>query len=513
MSTTLYRKYRPKSFKEVVGQNHIKTTLLNELETGRIAHAYLFCGPRGVGKTTLARLMAKALNCLNRKEGDGEPCNECESCQEIMASRVLDLIEIDAASQTGVDNVRENIVEGAKFTPSSRKYKVFIIDEVHMLSLSAFNALLKTLEEPPAHAIFILATTEVHKLPATIVSRCQRFDFKKANLDDLTKRLKYIAKEEGKQVEDKIFTDIVRLSEGCIRDAESLLGQVLSLDEKKITAEQADLVIPRSEIKLVSELISYLVKKDSAKAIGLVNRLVQDGVDLEQFTDDLLEFLRKMLLAKISGSLSDFSLDLDEETERLVLDLTKEADLPYLVKAIESLIGKKKEIRQSEIAQLPLELVIVQLCASDDYITPSIDKREKIEQNKAVNDNPPIEPIKKEATKTKTTANKESNGINVAMVHAKWSTFLETVKEKNHSLALILRVCQAEEVNGNKVQLCFQYKFHNDVLQEAKNKQIVDEALSRVFGQNLTFEGIVRKNEEQAALNNILDSFGGELVN
>jgi len=428
-----------------------------------------------------------------------------------MAGRALDLIEIDAASQTGVDNVRENIVEGAKFTPSSRKYKVFIIDEVHMLSISAFNALLKTLEEPPAHAVFVLATTEVHKLPATIISRCQRFDFKKVNLEDLVKRLKYITKEEKKEVADKTFHSIVRLSEGCIRDAESLLGQVLSLDEKKITVEQAELVIPRSEIKLIYELTGFLIKKDSAKAISLINKLIQEGIDLEQFTDDLIGFLRKMLLAKISGGLADYALDMDEETEKMVLELTKEATVDYLVKAIENLINKKKEIRYSEIIQLPLELAIIELCVDNTIREPMVDKPEKIGQN-----TPTISQLgKKEPAKTKdkSITQTNDNSLSIQTVQQKWSLVLETIKEKNHSLALILRVCKVEAINGNKVKICFQYKFHHDVLQEAKNKQLIDEALGKVFGQNLTFEGIVKKDEEQSTISNLLETFGGELIN
>ncbi|MCG2695410.1 DNA polymerase III subunit gamma/tau [Candidatus Parcubacteria bacterium] len=194
---TLYRKYRPQNFKEVVNQNHIKITLENEIKTGKTAHAYLFCGPRGVGKTTMARVMVKTVNCLNRKAADSDPCNECEICKDITAGRSLDIIEIDAASHTGVENVRENIIASARVAPSRCKYKVFIIDEAHMLSISAFNALLKIIEEPPAYVMFILCTTEVHKVPTTIISRCQRFDFKRIGVNDIVKKLNYIIKNEG----------------------------------------------------------------------------------------------------------------------------------------------------------------------------------------------------------------------------------------------------------------------------------------------------------------------------
>ncbi|MBU4256908.1 DNA polymerase III subunit gamma/tau, partial [Patescibacteria group bacterium] len=301
---TLYRKYRPQNFEEVVGQNHIKLTLEHEIESGKIAHAYLFCGPRAVGKTTLARVLAKAINCKDRKEGAFEPCNECEICREITGGRALDIIEIDAASHTGVDNVRENIIASARVAPSRCKYKVFVIDEAHMLSISAFNALLKTIEEPPANVIFILCTTEVHKVPTTIISRCQRFDFKRISVTDIVKKLNYIVKNEGIKIDKKILEAIARQSEGHMRDAESLLGQIVSVGGKEITSEEADLVIPRSDLGEAVNLVGCLAKKDGGGGIKLINNLIDEGIDLKSFAGDLIEILRRMLLFKISPGLT-----------------------------------------------------------------------------------------------------------------------------------------------------------------------------------------------------------------
>ncbi|MCK4745029.1 DNA polymerase III subunit gamma/tau, partial [Candidatus Parcubacteria bacterium] len=222
----LYRKYRPMNFAEVVGQEHIKQIITNEIKMGKVAHSFLFFGPRGVGKTTLARIISKSLNCEKRKDSEFEPCNKCGSCKSINAGSDLNIIEIDAASHTGVDNVRENIISVSKVAVNPNKHKVFIIDEVHMLSTSAFNALLKTLEEPPKNVVFILATTEIHKVPQTIISRCQRFDFQKIALEKIVKCLAEISKKEGVKIKEEILKNIAYNSEGCLRDAESMLGQI-----------------------------------------------------------------------------------------------------------------------------------------------------------------------------------------------------------------------------------------------------------------------------------------------
>jgi len=356
---SLYRTYRPQTFSDLAGQDHIKRTLQNEIAQGSLVHAYLFAGPRAVGKTTTARLLTRAINCLNRKKGESEPCNACTSCIAILGNKTLDVLEIDAASHTGVDNVRENIISAARIGRAGLAWKVFIIDEVHMLSTSAFNALLKILEEPPSSVLFILATTELHKVPPTVVSRCQRFDFKKIPPDAMRERLEKICSSEKKQVEGAVLDMIVRLSGGCQRDAESLLGQILSLDEKKIDMRRASLVLPFSSLSFVKEFVAALIEKDAPHALGIIDQAIENGIDLGIFCTDILEYLRTLLLIK-SETPSLVQEGADELRERTALSGKLSED--ELLAILANLMSAHRDLRYFSLPQLPLEIAIVKSC-------------------------------------------------------------------------------------------------------------------------------------------------------
>ena len=353
-----YRKYRPQTFTEVINQKNTIKTLANALKQVQISHAYLFAGPRSTGKTSVARLLAKALNCQNRKENNFEPCNQCESCKEINEGRFLDLIEIDAASNRGIDDIRA-LRENVRFTPIKSQYKVFIIDEAHQLTKEAFNALLKTLEEPPPYIVFILATTEPEKLPATILSRVERYDFKKLTLEDTIGRLKYICEQEKIKFEEEALRLIALYSEGDLRDAESLLGQISLVTNQNITKEAVEGLVGAINLEKIKRFIDILNKKDKVKAIEFINKIYDDGFNLEIFNKEVVNYLRKLLLLKISPSLGEV---LEKEaTEEEMTTLFKQAqnwETVSLERLLRKLVEVQWQLKNSPVPTLPLELFI-----------------------------------------------------------------------------------------------------------------------------------------------------------
>ena len=357
----IYRKYRPQKFSEVIGQDHVIKTLISAVSNHKVAHAYLFAGPRGTGKTTVARLLAKAVNCTDHSSY--EPCNKCESCTEIIENRAMDLIEIDAASNRGIEEIRE-LKERIRFAPTHSRYKVFVIDEAHQLTKEAFNALLKTLEEPPAHAIFVLATTEAHKMLPTILSRVQRFDFKKLSLPDVIKKLEMIARKEGVKISEKALRIIALNSEGFMRDAESMLGQVIAFSgDKEITIEDIENILGIVDINLAIKFIDLLAKKNSSEVLAFIDKFVNQGYDLVQFIESLINYTRKLMLLKIDKDLSRLiKEEISAEQLNTALKQAEEFSLNEISKMIDILLESLYKMKFSKFPQINMELAAIEIC-------------------------------------------------------------------------------------------------------------------------------------------------------
>ncbi len=348
----------------MVGQEHVVQTLTNAISQNTISHGYLFTGPHGTGKTTIARLLAKALNCQNREEGKFEPCNKCQSCLEISQGNAIDLIEIDAASNRGIDEIRD-LKEGIRFRPTKSKYKVFILDEAHQLSRDASNALLKTLEEPPAHAIFILATTEAHKMIATIQSRCQRFDFRRLQLPEIVARLEKILKAENIDFEKEALNLIALSASGSVRDAETLLDEVVSFSGRGegIKQETVQTLLGAADKPAIFQLLTLLSKKQAKEVIEAVNNLIYQGVDLKELAKSLIVYLRQILLLKIDSNIeSPLLLSLTKEEKEQLQELVDAFSDVEIKQAIEKLAEAENKMKFATILQLPLELAFIDIC-------------------------------------------------------------------------------------------------------------------------------------------------------
>jgi DNA polymerase-3 subunit gamma/tau len=389
MSLVLYRKYRPKTFSEVIGQEHVVKTLTNAILSGIISHAYLFYGPRGSGKTTIARLLAKALNCEVRSKNYEEmkkssklqpsnfklqpslyePCNKCSSCLDINEGRALDLIEIDAASHRGIDEIRE-LRDGIRFVPTKSKYKVFIVDESHQLTKEAANALLKTLEEPPDYAIFILATTEIHKMIPTIVSRCQRFDFRRLTVPEIIRKLEFICQNEKIEVEKPALELIALNASGSFRDAESLLDQALTFSgtlgkERKISADDIKNLLGLVEINLIQNFVDLISQKNASGAINFLNEKIDQGLDLQEFARALINYLRQAMILKTVGvetsGQNPIISGLTKEEFQKLQSQTEKFSQGEILKILNLFLEAETKMKYSPILQLPLELAIIEI--------------------------------------------------------------------------------------------------------------------------------------------------------
>lgn len=381
--TALYRKFRPVEFEDVKGQEHIITTLKNQIEANRIGHAYLFCGTRGTGKTTVAKIFAKAVNCEHPV--NGSPCGECAMCRSIAAGTSMNVIEIDAASNNGVDNIRE-IREEVAYRPTEGKYKVYIIDEVHMLSIGAFNALLKTLEEPPEYVIFILATTEVHKIPITILSRCQHYDFKRISIETITDRMRDLMQEEQVEVEEKALRYVAKAADGSMRDALSLLDQCIAFYlGQKLTYDNVLEVLGAVDTDVFSRLLRSVIRRDVPKVLDIVDDLVMQGRELTQLATDFTWYLRNLLLVKTSDNIEDV-LDVSTENMQQLQEEAGMVEADMLLRYIRIFSELSGQLKYAAQKRVLLEVALIKLCtpametSSDSILDRIRVLEEKLEQ-------------------------------------------------------------------------------------------------------------------------------------
>ncbi len=527
----LYHTHRPQNFAAVVEQAPIITTLINQLQRGTVGHAYLFSGPRGVGKTTTARVLAKALNCEKRAEGSAEPCDQCTSCQEITGGRALDVIEIDAASNTGVDSVRQNIIESVQFQPSRAKYKIFIIDEVHMLSTAAFNALLKTLEEPPTHVVFILATTETHKVPATIISRCQRFTFKKVPVPQMVVHLQHVADSEKIEIEKTVLERIAKKSDGCVRDGMSLLEQVIAVGGSPVTAEKAALVLPLTPVELPFNFLQALLTDNSTGALGQIHTLVSDGRDLIEFGNECVNLARVLLIASIDAAAAKSELDTDSTTSETILNLAKQASAAQLVRLADMLLARVRELPQAPIASLPLELLVIEWThgsAPAPMPTPTpapiappqptkppqpITPPPQPVATSTVITPPPSAPEVKSIAPEPTPATPSNSSFTRADIEKIWPAFMTQLEQNYPSLVFLLKMAKIKDVVDNQLTVAVQYSFHEEKLMQPTNRRNLETILSVLTNATVRLAVTVEENTAPSnEVQSLAAAFGGQVV-
>jgi DNA polymerase-3 subunit gamma/tau len=505
-SQVLYRRWRPQTLTEVVGQEHVTQTLLNALQSSRVAHAYLFCGPRGTGKTSTGRILAKAVNCLT--EGKGEPCNTCLMCQAITEGRAMDVIEIDAASNTGVDNIRE-LRERANYSPAEARHKVYIIDEVHMLSTSAANALLKTLEEPPPHVIFVLATTEVHKVLPTILSRCQHFDFRRISQKDTVSRLAHICESEKISIEPEALKLIARSATGSLRDAENTLEQLITYYGTKISLPQVQTTLGITGDQRAREMVRHIITNDIPGGITTINSVSSDGVDLRQFNRELIAHLRSLLLVK-TGSTE--ALDLTSEDISEFEALATNASLTQILKAVK-LFGAL-DLGLDSYSTLPLELALVDCVLTPEEETKSLAPETEPEHRKparATSTPPPTPPPATKAPAPKPMMEQPETpaptpppapapetpepkvvplevGNETDFLKTNWRQIIEQAPEdtKRTPAMAILRSAGVKPVSieNNSVILAFRYPLHKETMEKPQNQEIASRIISSFIGRS-----------------------------
>ncbi len=484
-----YLKYRPQSLNDLIGQDSVKKILTSSFSENRLSHAYLFVGPRGTGKTSTARILAKMVNCEestdyslqstevgSRKSEDNIPCNKCSTCLSITDGSNLDLIEIDAASNRGIDDIR-SLREKIKLSPSSCKKKVYIIDEVHMLTTEAFNALLKTLEEPPAHALFILATTDVQKLPQTILSRVQRLDFKLATADQLTASLKRIVEKEKIDIDEEALKLLVRKSDGSFRDGVKLLDQVSSVGGK-ITGRLVQDSLKSSQFEDVLQILQSLSDKNAKECLLFVINQVNLGVDIKELILSLMDNLRSLVFIKNELGESLVKPNFTEEKYQALLKLAENFTMPDLIKSLDLLQTAYEKLKFASIPSLPLELAVVETCSDESSVMSHQSSVQ--EQSQEINPLSTIDP-----------PSSSSDSSDLFKLKEKWTYICETIRPYNFSLEALLRAINIKEVKESTVYVEVPYSFHQRILEAPKNRDLFESVLSDVLGRTVRISTVL----------------------
>lgn len=491
----LYRKWRPQKFADFVGQNHVKQTIVNSIKADKVSHAYLFAGPRGTGKTSMARLLAKAVNCLNIKS-DGEPCGECKNCQAALSGIMIDLIEIDAASHTGVDDVRD-LIEKVNLAPSVGKYKVYIVDEVHMLSKNAFNALLKTLEEPPGHVIFILATTEVHKLLPTVVSRCQYFDFHHLSWDEIINQLKKVVSSEKISITDDAVSLIAQNSEGSLRDSLSILDQVVSLGVSEIDKQTLEKILGITDNTVVQELTQAILNKDTLVGIDIINNIYFKGYDINQLTKNWIGYLRELLMIRL-GNEELVSRSADEK--KIMGDQSQQLSPNELINLLQRLIEAHNNYRVASIPQLALEMMMIRATENHNAdLSPG--KTDNIKNLAGKTANPKSEPApqtKPKIQKPESIKSKPDSNF--------WPGLCQKVSITNPALSALMKNSQVD-LQGDKLIITAPSEFLKDVINKASNLLLISSTANELGIKNATVECVVSQtvNKEKNQVAEVFD--------
>ncbi len=512
-SQALYRKWRSQTFDEIIGQQHVTQTLTNALHMNRVAHAYLFSGPRGTGKTSTARLLAKAVNCLAPQVAD-RPCNHCEICTAVAEGRLMDLIEIDAASNTGVDDIRD-LRDKVGFRPAQARIKFYIIDEVHMLSNSAFNALLKTLEEPPAHVIFVLATTEPERIPATITSRCQRFDFKRIRLEEVVGRLDFILKEEGFQADPVALEYIARQGGGSMRDAISLLDQMLAYGADAITLELVQGVLGAVASQSVQELVEAIIGQDAAAGLDVINRVVGDGVDPRQFAREIVEYLRQVMLFKLGQNA--VMLNLPDDMLTAIKRQSAQIEATAIIRATARFNQAQVDVKSGLLAipQLPLELAFVDAItpppapAVVEAAPPPARATGGMPRSAPPPPPPPATPpyghqsaapspppATAPAPAPVVSAGGTPGSLSVGLVHQHQEQVVAIIEPRSKAMAEALRNCRVNRVDGNEIEFVT-FELMKKKFDKPEPKEALNDAFSRVLGQKVVVK-FVTENQLSA---------------